>query len=113
MIRIDEGSRMPPVANEIRDRILEACPGVSLIVLFGSRARGDATTDSDYDVLVVAPPDEPTNARAARLRLALWEVPATFDIMVFTPEELDAVKGFRSGMVHRALEEGVVLHAAA
>lgn len=104
---------MRPILEEIRNRILASCPGASLIVLFGSRARGNPDESSDFDLLVVAPPDEPPNSRAARLRLALWEVPCAFDILVVTPEELDAVRGFRSGVVHQALTEGVVLHEAA
>jgi len=99
--------------TEIRDRIVDACPEASLVVLFGSRARGEHGPDSDFDLLVVAPPDVAVNIRAAQLRLALWEVPASFDIVVVTPRELEEQKKFRSGIVHRALAEGIILHEAA
>jgi predicted nucleotidyltransferase len=104
---------VPPVIDEIRQRILQACPSISLIVLFGSRARGEAGADSDYDLLVVAPPDVPAGTRAARLRLALWDVPGSFDVVVVSETDFEATRGFRSGLVHRALAEGVVLHEAA
>lgn len=113
MILLGRGGRRPPLLNEMRDCILAACPGSVPIVLFGARARGDAAADSDFDLLVVAPSDEPANARAVPLRLALWDDPSGFDILVLTLEELDAMKGFRSGVVHRALAKGVVLHEAA
>jgi predicted nucleotidyltransferase len=43
-----------PVAVEFARKVRERLPDrVRRIVLFGSRARGDAGDDSDYDVLVV------------------------------------------------------------
>jgi len=46
--------------------------GVRLIILFGSRARGDYTEDSDVDVLVVADrlPRDPREAYAVVAKLA-------------------------------------------
>ena len=40
------------------------------IVLFGSRAWGDARADSDYDLLLVEPSELPRHKRAARYRRA-------------------------------------------
>jgi uncharacterized protein len=34
------------------------------IYLFGSRARGDADADSDYDLLVIVPDNAPFNSRS-------------------------------------------------
>jgi len=104
---------MPSTVETIRDRILDACPSASRIVLFGSRARGDGTDDSDYDLLVIVPREARASTNAAGLRLALWDVPASFDLVVLSEDEVAAVRGFRSGVVHRALTEGVVLHEAA
>jgi len=58
-----------------RDSVVHAFPGaVRDVVLFGSRARGDATPDSDYDVAVVLAGDLPLD-REVRRRLAdaAWE----------------------------------------
>jgi uncharacterized protein len=44
------------IAQELTRRILEALGSrVCRIILFGSRARGDARPDSDFDLLVVLP----------------------------------------------------------
>lgn len=54
----------------MRDRILEAFDGrVRRIILFGSRARGDALPDSDYDVLVVFDELASTERHATLVRL--------------------------------------------
>jgi len=51
--------------SSYRDRLERALPGrVHRVVLFGSHARGEATEDSDVDVLVVL--DRATHAERAR-----------------------------------------------
>jgi len=58
-----------------RDSVVQALPGaVHDVLLFGSRARGDATPDSDYDVAVLLR-DNLSADRDARRRLAdaAWE----------------------------------------
>ncbi len=45
--------RSVPIAVEYKRRVEAAHPGrVAKVVLFGSRARGDADADSDWDVAV-------------------------------------------------------------
>jgi predicted nucleotidyltransferase len=42
------------IMNELRDRMIETYSDrLIAIILFGSQARGDATPDSDFDVLIV------------------------------------------------------------
>lgn len=52
---------------EIVDRIIAAYQP-ERIYLFGSKARGDAGPDSDYDLLVVVPDDAPPERREASWR---------------------------------------------
>ncbi len=80
------------------------------IILFGSHARGDATPDSDIDLLIVLP--QVTNKRQAaiEIRRALRDFPASKDIIVTTPDEI-ARRGDLVGPVLRpALREGKVLY---
>ena len=57
------------------------------IVLVGSRARGDAREDSDYDLFVVL--DDVPDKRAARtaIRRALSDLPISKDVVVASVEE--------------------------
>ena len=101
------------IVDQIRARILATHPGVARIVLFGSRATGRATADSDYDLLVVLPGTERPAQRAARLRLALRGLPASFDLVVVTPVEFERSRSWKSSVVAAAMETGRVLHEAA
>lgn len=101
------------IVDQIRSRILATFPGVTRIVLFGSRVTGCAAADSDYDVLVVLPGTERPAVRAARLRLALKGLPASFDLVVVTPDELERSRSWKSSVVAAAMQTGRVLHEAA
>jgi predicted nucleotidyltransferase len=83
------------------------------IVLFGSRARGDATPDSDFDVLVVERDPADRHAEMVRLGRALRPLGMPFDIVVVSERYAQDWEGVEGSMVHAALTEGRVLHAAA
>jgi len=58
------------------------------IYLFGSHARGDATTDSDLDLLVVVEKsDQPRHRRAQEARRLAGEKSVSKDILVLTRSE--------------------------
>ena len=80
------------------------------IVLFGSRARGDAKADSDYDLLVV----KTTTQRTLPLEQAAYDVMfgvlAPVDILVITPERLERLKEARFLVFRDALREGKVVY---
>ena len=57
------------------------------VILFGSRARGDAHSDSDYDFLVIEESAPPCYRRAAKYRRALSGLLPAKDILVWTPAE--------------------------
>lgn len=80
------------------------------IVLFGSRARGDAHPDSDIDLLVVLPAVEDHWAAVGDLLDALADRPIPMDIFVADARDL-AQRAQRVGSVLRpALREGTVLY---
>lgn len=80
------------------------------IVLFGSRARGEAGRWSDVDLLVVLPNGTDKRQAAVEILRALGDLPACKDIVVTTPEEIER-RGQLVGTVLRpALREGKVLY---
>lgn len=80
------------------------------IVLFGSRARGDARADSDYDLLLVEQSELPRHKRAAHYRRALAGLAGAKDILVWTPEEIAQWRNVPNAFVTEAVQEGVVLY---
>jgi len=67
----DKTSRENLVAR-IKDAVLALEPEAE-IILYGSRARGDADEESDWDLLIILE-GRVDNARADRVRNALYEV---------------------------------------
>lgn len=67
------------VADAVR-RLVEGFHPVR-VILFGSRASGPASADSDFDLLVVMPGDSVAARIPGAMRLALRGIPASFDIL--------------------------------
>ena len=95
--------------QEIIKRVL-AVGGPQKVILFGSRARGEAKPGSDYDLLVIEPSDLPRYRRAAKYRKALTGVCVAKDIVVWTPEEIAEWQNVPNAFITTALNEGVVLY---
>ena len=76
MTAITSGNDEPPLHQMVETIVREISPEV--IVLFGSRARGDARPNSDVDLLVVKTrpfsPQRSHRKEAARLYMALNHV---------------------------------------
>ena len=100
------------ILEEIRDRLVrELSP--QKIVLFGSRARGDAREDSDYDLLIVMDTDLPPGPRGRRAYLALSGLGVSADIVIYSAAELEVYSKWISNVARRAVEEGRTLFEAA
>lgn len=80
------------------------------IILFGSRARGDARSESDFDLLIVAPSDEPRWRRTVPVYRLLAGLGVSKDIVWWTPEEIAEWQGVKSHFINTALREGKVLY---
>jgi predicted nucleotidyltransferase len=80
------------------------------IVLFGSRARGEAHSDSDYDILIIEPSNLPRYKRPAKYRRALVGTALAKDIIVWTPGEVAEWSGVPNAFITVALNEGIVLY---
>jgi len=94
------------------DRLVESFHPQRLI-LFGSRARGEAHEGSDYDLLIIAPSGEPRWRRTVPVYRALAGLGVPKDIVWWTPEEVMAWSGVKSHFIHTVLEEGKVLYERA
>jgi uncharacterized protein len=80
------------------------------IILFGSRARGDAQPDSDVDLLVVFPQVANKRSKAVEIRQALVDLPVAKDIIVTTPDEITRRGDLVGDVLRPALAEGKVLY---
>ena len=84
------------------------------VILFGSRARGDATAESDYDLIVVeaAPFDEGRSriSEAARLYRALAGFEVEVDVLVYCRDDVVRWRDSLNHVLARALREGRVLY---
>ena len=83
----------------------------SRIVLFGSQVTGEATPDSDVDLLVVLPVNGSKLRLAIDIRKVLRGFGVAKDIVVLTPEEFSAQKDIPGTIAYPAHHEGHVLHA--
>jgi len=87
------------------------------ILLFGSRARGQANQDSDIDLLVIErePFGESRSRRkeAARIWRCLSQFRIPTDILVYSTGEVDQWKGSSHHVIGRAVREGKVLYESA
>ncbi|PXW81502.1 nucleotidyltransferase-like protein [Nitrosomonas sp. Nm84] len=92
--------------------VREVSPGA--IILFGSRARGDARADSDVDLLIVeTEPFSPQRSRrkeAARLYMVLRGLAISKDILLYSRDEFEYWKNSMNHVVGRAFREGKILH---
>jgi predicted nucleotidyltransferase len=101
-----------PILAEIVHRIIEAYQP-ERIYLFGSKARGDAGPDSDYDLLIVTPDDAVAERRDSKLAYAaLWGVRASVDAVVCRSSWFHARTHLKASLPGTVLREGKLLHAA-
>jgi predicted nucleotidyltransferase len=83
------------------------------IILFGSRAAGRASSESDVDLLVVVPPSAQGRLRelTGQLYRRLFDVPVAMDILVYTRPEVERWRGIRGHIIDTGLREGTRLYA--
>ena len=80
------------------------------IVLFGSQARGDADNGSDIDLFVemetTLSPPERAIAISELFGLRSWSM----DLVVYTPAEVQRLRGINGTLLSQIEEEGQVLY---
>jgi uncharacterized protein len=103
----------PAVTEQLLDEVVRRVLQVGSphkIVLFGSRARGDARPDSDLDLLILEDSELPGYKRSPRYYRALTGLFPEIDILVFTPEEVSEWSGVPNAFETVAMREGRVLY---
>lgn len=80
------------------------------IILFGSHARGTAGPNSDVDLLVVMQPQGSKRRRAVEIHGLLAGMGVPKDVIVVTPEELEAYRDAPGTVIRTAWQEGKILH---
>lgn len=78
------------------------------IILFGSRAAGNETSTSDYDIALIKNTDKPFHERVIEAR-RLLRTPVSVDLFVFTPQELEEKKT-TNYLISEILSTGKVIY---
>ena len=99
------------VLNEILRRIVESAKPEK-IILFGSTARGERGPDSDLDLLVIKSGTYNPRTVAADIYMKLYGVGQAIDLIVVTPEQVQAYGNSPYLVLYPALHEGKVLYDA-
>ncbi len=99
------------VLADFLEGIKRARPHLQHVTLFGSRARGEHRSDSDYDLLIVV--DRKTPALSDVLYESVMEVLLTHgrlvSLKVFEREQFKKLEEMATPFIRRVQEEGVSL----
>ncbi|MBM4140728.1 MAG: nucleotidyltransferase domain-containing protein [Nitrospira sp.] len=98
--------RLRKISKRLKEKYL-----AEKVILFGSYARGDATEDSDVDILVIAPTNERMFERMATVSRLIRDLRNGFPIspIVLTPKEFKDKLTKEDAFIQTIMEEGVVL----
>ena len=108
-----QGYSYPAVTESLLEQVIERiCKAGSpqRIILFGSRARGEARPDSDLDLLIIEESDLPRHQRSPRYYHALAGLFPAKDLLVYTPAEVEDWADVPNAFITTALREGKVLY---
>lgn len=80
------------------------------IILFGSRASGNADAESDIDLLVVKETDRRPVERRIEVERLLVDRQVALDVLVYTPREMWDLYAAGSPLIEAVVESGRVLY---
>ncbi len=98
-----------PWIDVMCDRIIKHFAPLK-IILFGSYARGEVTPHSDIDLLIVFPTVDNKRQKTLDILALLSDLPIPKDIVLTTPEEIEAYGHLVGTILRPALCEGKVLY---
>ena len=85
----------------------------SRVILFGSYGRGDASPDSDLDIMVIKPHVPNRYEEMLRLRKAVGSVGAGIDLLVYSEAEYERRSQVPGTVLYWARKEGKPVYVAA
>lgn len=91
-------------------RMVAAASGPSRVILFGSYARGTADEGSDLDLLVIERDIPDKASEYIRLRGAIGRIGTGVDVLMYSESEASRRRQVPGTLLHRAFNEGRVLH---
>ena len=98
---------------DIAQRVAAAACSPATVIVFGSCGRGDASKDSDLDLLVIEAEVPDHTAEYLRLREAVGSVGIGVDLLLPPQAEFERRRGWVSSPVYWTAREGRVLHDSA
>jgi predicted nucleotidyltransferase len=103
----------PATADDTIDRagraLIDAASVPAKVILFGSRARGDANDRSDFDFLVVERDVADRFAEMVRLGQVLGRLLIPADVVVVSERYAEKWAPVRGTLVHEAMSQGQVI----
>jgi predicted nucleotidyltransferase len=101
------------VAEHTIDRagraLIDAASAPAKVILFGSRARGDANDRSDFDFLVVERDVADRFAETVRLGQVLGRLLIPADVVVVSERYAEKWAPVRGTLVHQAMSQGRIV----
>ncbi len=105
--------QLPDITSEVIQEIawrIAAQFAPEKIILFGSRAWGNPSAESDVDLLVIMESDKRPARRSAEISMACRPPMVAMDILVRTPEEIQERLRIKDPFLLQILEKGKVLY---
>lgn len=91
------------------EKIVKQASSLVRVVVFGSYGRGDATEDSDLDLLVVERSLEDYTREYVSLRSAIGSIGVGVDLLLMSDKDYEQCKDWCSSPVYWAHREGKVV----
>ncbi len=104
-------SEQQTILKRIKDTIAEINPRAK-VILFGSRARGEAAFNSDWDILIIVNQKKVTNEIEIALKYPLyeieWEIGEIISTLVYTQKDWET-KYRITPFYQNIKKEGIIL----
>ena len=100
----------PDQLTEAACRMAAAATKPSTVIVFGSCARGDATEESDLDLLVLQPEVNDKASEYLRLKAAVGRIGIGVDLVLFARPEFERRSLVPGTLPYWAKKEGKVLY---